>query len=66
MYRPDEDGPPYTDYTCVCAVSVEELNEEMSKSLRDGWQPFGDLVVIQSEKGILLYQCLVELREWPI
>lgn len=66
MYKPEEDGPPYTDYSCVHTMSIDELIEEMARSLRDGWQPFGNLVVIQGSEGFEFYQALVELREWPI
>jgi hypothetical protein len=65
MYEPEEDGPSYTDYYCLRATDLDELNEQMTKCLRDGWQPFGNLVVIQGDEGFEFYQPLVELREWP-
>lgn len=66
MYAPDENGPPHTDYSCVHATSMDELDEEMRKSLRDGWQPWGSLIVIQGSEGFEFFQPIVELREWPI
>jgi hypothetical protein len=65
MYNPEEDGPPYVDYYCLRAKSLDELNEHMTKCCRDGWQPFGNLVVVVDNGELRFFQPLVELREWP-
>jgi hypothetical protein len=49
-----------TDYDVVYGDDLNVFTEEMQKSVRDGWQPFGSLVVLPLGDKLFFCQTIVE------